>query len=279
MNPTARSKTPARPARTARRIEVAVTSPVDADLSGRDWFSTPTAAASFAVVKATTSAEFRGVDQVMVTMTYDNTDAPGLDDVCLAGTPGEITCALAAMPVYAAGVRKALVPSTEYVRDAVDEVAGPIQWRLLDEDAVIDVRVHSIRPDPLPNSQYSLSRFTEPVARDLADDLARSITAHSDGGRSQATVTYLAEQDRIFIEHHVEISATDTAAVKRYTRITQLRANLAVLDPVTETETAAQLSTELQTLDAPTQRPPVQSATPGRGTTTRATQPTGGNTR
>lgn len=257
---------PSRRNRRGQRIEVHVTSaaPIGYDtcMDSRESFSTPSAAAQFAVAQAA-ALDFDSTG-ITVTITGD-----GADDVCVFGTPGEIACALAAVARYAAGVRKAhtappryrgiltqQTPPPEYLHEAVDEVAGPIQWQCGNgPEAVVDVRVRSVRPDPLPDSTFVLGPWLPDVAYTLAHDLARSITEHS-GDRSPATVTHLLDQDRYEIIHPVSISDVDAAAVARYIRITQLRANLAALDPVADADSAVSLAAELHVLESHSRRAP-----------------------
>ncbi|MCC8930085.1 hypothetical protein [Rhodococcus sp. I2R] len=170
--------------------------------------------------------------------------------------PGEITCALATIPAYTAGVRTARIPAPGYLRAAVDEVTLPIQWQgSVGVEAGVDVRVLSTRPDPLPNSTLLLGQWAPDLAHRLAHDLARSITERS-GQRSPATVTYLPDQGRYEITHPAPISDTDAAAVARYIRITRLRANLAALDPVADADCAVGLAAELHVLESYSRRVP-----------------------
>ncbi|OZC88063.1 hypothetical protein CH282_07885 [Rhodococcus sp. 06-418-1B] len=248
-------------ARRSRAIEVRLRSPApigyadDTGLSTGGRFASPSAAARFAVSHA--AALDAGRPDVTVTITVD-----GHDDVCVSGTAGEIACALAAVPAYSAGVRTARIPAPGYLYAAGDEVTLPIQWRGdLGPDgrvivaAGVDVRVLSTRPDPLPNSTLLLGQWAPDVAHRLAHDLARSITERS-GRRTPATVTYLPDQVRYEITHPAPVSDTDAAAVARYIRITQLRANLAALDPLADADCAVGLAAELQVLESYSRRAP-----------------------
>ncbi|OZE37513.1 MULTISPECIES: hypothetical protein [unclassified Rhodococcus (in: high G+C Gram-positive bacteria)] len=244
-------------ARRFRTIDVRVSSPApigyddDTFASGERRFASPSAAARFAVSHAA------GLDWPDITVTITHTPvSDGADDVCVSGTAGEIACALAAIPIYSAGVRTARIPAPAYLRAAVDEVALPIQWQgsvgpdgRVSAEAGVDVRVLSTRPDPLPNSTLPLGQWPP----DLAHDLARSITERS-GQPSPATVTYLPDQGRFEIIHPVPISDTDAAAVARYIRITQLRANLAALDLVADADCAVGLAAELHVLESYSRR-------------------------
>lgn len=245
-------------ARCPRTIDVRVSSaaPIwydDTCSSTRGRFASPSAAARFAVTHAATL----DVARLDVTITVD-----GHDDVCVSGTAGEIACSLAAVPAYSAGVRTARIPAPGYLRAAVDEVALPIQWQggvgpdgRVSAAASVAVRVLSTRPDPLPNSTLLLGQWPPALAHRLAHDLARSITERS-GRRSPATVTYLPDQGRYEITHPAPISDTDAAAVARYIRITQLRANLAALDPVADADCAVGLAAELHVLESYSRRAP-----------------------
>ena len=89
------------------------------------------------------------------------------------------------------------------------------------------------RPDPLPDSTTMAGDFPAHSAHIFAGALAREITMRS-GGHGEATVKTVPGQRRLVVEHPVEVYDTDAAAVARYTRITQLRANTAALDPVAD---------------------------------------------
>lgn len=257
---TTSSPHPIRRPRTARTIDVRVSSAAptgydDTCLSREGRFASPSAAARFAVTRA--AALDAGRADITVTITVD-----GADGVCVSGTPGEIACALAAIAAYSAGVRTARIPAPGYLRAAVDEVALPIQWQggvgpdsRVSAAAGVDVRVLSTRPDPLPNSTMLLGQWAPDHAHRLAHDLARSITERS-GQRSPATVTYLPDQGRFEITHPVPIADTDAAAVARYIRITQLRANLAALDPIADADCAVGLAAELHVLESYSRRAP-----------------------
>ncbi|WP_037183626.1 hypothetical protein [Rhodococcoides fascians] len=249
----------------SRTIDVDVSSPApigydDTRSSTGGRFATPSAAARFAV----SHAAARDAGRPDITVTVD-----GHDEVCVSGTSGEIACALAAIPAYSAGVRKARTApaldlggepmrtlAPDFLHAAVDDITLPIQWRsdLGPGSRVIvttgvDVRVLSTRPDPLPNSPLMLGQWAPVIAHRLAHALARSITERS-GRRTPPTVTYLPDQGRFEITHPAPISDTDAAAVARYIRITQLRANLAALDPVADADCAVGLAAELHVLES-----------------------------
>ena len=240
-------------ARRPRTIDVRVSSPApigydDTRPSTGGRFASPCAAARFAVTRAASLDVGRSALTVTIT-------ADGHDDVCVSGTAGEIACALAAIAIYSAGVRAARIPAPDYLRAAVDEAALPIQWQgSAGVAAVVDVRVLSTRPDPLPNSTLLLGQWAPDLAHRLAHDLARSITERS-GRRSPATVTYLPDQGRYEITHPAPISDTDAAAVARYIRITQLRVNLTALDAVADADCAVGLAAELHVLESYSRRP------------------------
>lgn len=265
------SSRPARRIRTGHTIDVRMSSaaPIGPDETCRSIerrFATPSAAARFAVTHAA-ALDFDSAD-ITVTVTITHTHAGhGADDVCVSGTPGEITCALAAIPTYTAGVRKARtspatelggepmrIPAPDYLHAAVEKLTLPIQWEgradpdgRVSPDVVVDLRVLSTRPDPLPNSMLPLGQWLPHVAHTLAHDLARAITERS-GQLSTDTVTYLPAQERYEITHPAPISDTDAAAVARYIRITQLRANLVALDPIADADCAVGLAAELHVL-------------------------------
>jgi hypothetical protein len=262
-SPPSSSPHPVRRPRAARTIDVRVqrsAAPIGYDdtCSSREGrFASPSAAARFAVSHAA------GLDRPDITVTITHTPvSDGSDDVCVSGTAGEIACALAAIPAYSAGIRTARIPGPGYLRAAVDEVALPIQWQggvgpdgRVSAEAGVDVRVLSTRPDPLPNSTLPLGQWAHDLAHRLAHDLARSITERS-GQRTPATATYLPDQGRYEITHPAPIPDNDADAVARYIRITQLRANLAALDPVADADSAIGLAAELHVLESYSSRVP-----------------------
>ncbi|OZE26809.1 hypothetical protein CH256_16610 [Rhodococcus sp. 05-2254-6] len=242
-------------ARRSRTIDVRVSSLAsigyadDTCSSSEGRFASPSAAARFAAA----------LDAGHPDITHTPT-GHGDDEVCVSGTPGEITCALATIPIYSAGVRTARIPAPDYLLAAGDEVTLPIQWRgdvgpdsRVIVAAGVDVRVLSTRPDPLPNSTLLLGQWAPVIAHRLAHDVARSITERS-GRRTPATVTYLPDRGRFEITHPDLISDTDAAAVARYIRITQLRANLAALHSVADADCAVGLAAELHVLESYSRR-------------------------
>ena len=57
---------------------------------------------------------------------------------------------------------------------------------------------------------------------------------------------------RIQIHHPADLGDGDRDAIERYTRITELRANISALDPLRDAETTARLTDELDALNAVT---------------------------
>lgn len=216
----------------------------------RGHFHSHSTAARFAVSQAETVADLRQVDTVAATFTQTVDDS-----LCLIGTPGEIACALASMSAYAPGVRSAELPPPGYVTAAIGVwTVTPIEpLPGVDPGDLIDVSVRSTRPDPLPDSTTVAGDFPAHSAHIFAGALAREITMRS-GGHSEATVKTVPGQRRLVVEHPVEVDDADVAAVARYTRITQLRANIAVLDPVADAECAVGLTAELHVLESHTRR-------------------------
>ena len=216
----------------------------------RGHFHSPSTAARFAVSQAEVVADLRQVDSVAATFiqTVD-------DSLCFIGTPGEIACALASMSAYAAGARSAELPPPGCVTTAIKVwTATPIEpLPGVDPADLIDVTVRSTRPDPLPDTTTMAGDFPAHSAHIFAAALAREITMRS-GGHSEATVKTVPGQRRLVVEHPAEVYDTDTAAVARYTRITQLRANIAALDPVADAECAVGLTAELHVLESHTRR-------------------------
>ncbi|MEW1881028.1 methyltransferase [Rhodococcus sp. NPDC080181] len=216
---------------------------------GHFHFHSSSTTARFAVVQAYTIADLREADVVAVTLTQHVDDS-----VCLVGTPGEIACALAAIPLYAPGVRSAELPAPRYVTDTVLAHTDRLRVSGTDPDTpTVDVLVRSVQPDPLPDALTVAGDVPAATARAYAESLAREITAAS-RGTSEAAVVALPGQSRLMVVHALTVSDTDDAAVDRYTRITQLRANIAALDPVADAECAVGLTAELHVLESHTRR-------------------------
>ncbi|OZC46336.1 hypothetical protein CH267_28210 [Rhodococcus sp. 06-621-2] len=196
----------------------------------RGHFYTHSTAARFAITQAEAVTALREADELAVTVTRQGegyTDT----DVLLVGTTGEIVCALAAIPNYAAGVRGAELTAPQYVQEVVAEVVAtrpPLDAEHEHID-VLEVQVRSVRPDPLPDSTTVLGEYPIDPARHVAGALVEQLIAAAPG-RIEGAVTEIDARKVVRVSHSVELSDSDAAAVERYEKITRLRANLAALD-------------------------------------------------
>ena len=220
----------------------------------RGHFYTHSTAARFAITQAEAVTTLRKAGELAVTINREgegHTDT----DVFVVGSTGEIACALAAIPSYAAGVRGAELSPPDYVRAAVAAVLStrpplPDGHERVD---VLEVQVRSVRPDPLPDSTMVLGDYPTQVARQVACGLVDHLTAASLGGMEGA-VTEIDARSIVLVAHSVALSDTDAAAVERCGQISRLRANLAALDSVVDARQVIELTAQLDRLLAHTVR-------------------------
>lgn len=185
-----------------------------------------------------------------------------IDEVSMTGSVAELACALASLADYETGVRRAQFPlpvalSSE-ISTLVAAVAPPVHPSRENDTDAMEVHVCTMRPVPLPDTRSLVGIYTaedaERVAGVLAYRLAGEISPAPSPGRIQ-------------IHHPADLSDTDLAAIERYTRITELRANITALDPLRDAETATRLTRELDALTGATvQRQTTPSAAPISGT-------------
>lgn len=116
----------------------------------------------------------------------------------------------------------------------------------------------TMRPVPLPDSRSLVGIYAAEDAERVAGVLAYRL-----GGE----ISPAPSQDRIQIHHPADLGADDRDAIERYTRITELRANITALDPLRDAKTATRLTHELDALNGATvQRRTTPSAAPISGT-------------
>lgn len=188
----------------------------------RGDFHTTSAAAGFAITQAHNVITTRELGRVAVTLTDYNRTHPGseYDNMVTAiGSVGELACALAANPDYAAGVRRVELPPAADVLELVAATAGDLGaidgaaagGHPVDEDDGWFVHVHTVRPGPIPDSKTVIGPLVrsraESTAGLLAQRLGGDLTAHSDRGV-------------IAVRHRGAVSEEDEQAVQRYERIT-----------------------------------------------------------
>ncbi|OZC42433.1 hypothetical protein CH289_27545 [Rhodococcus sp. RS1C4] len=220
----------------------------------RGHFFTHSTAARFAITQAEAVTALREADELAVTINREG-EGHTETDVFVVGSPGEIACALAAIPNYAAGVRGAELSPPDYVRAAVAAVlsARPPLPDGHERVDVLEVQVRSVRPDPLPDSTSVFGDYPTSLARQVAGELVDQLTAAAPG-RLEGAVTEIDARSIVLVAHSVALSDTDAAAVERYGQITRLRANLAALDSVVDAHQVIELTAQLDRLLAHTVR-------------------------
>ncbi|MFC8181598.1 hypothetical protein ACFULT_22195 [Rhodococcus sp. NPDC057297] len=213
----------------------------------RGAFYTHTAAARFALTQAAALSETRGVPEVAVSIIGDTGNAAGTN-VEFIGSPAELAGELASNRNYAPGVRRTVLPPPAHVTTIVDAAVTrtPPPGIDLDHPDAVEVEVYSTRPDPLPNSRTDVGVYDYESARAVADELAEQL-----GGE----VTPLRGDTVLRIAHAAELSEVDRESAARYTRVEELRANLAALDPVVDAEHITVLAQDLDELRSRTPSP------------------------
>ncbi|WP_157773023.1 methyltransferase [Rhodococcoides fascians] len=199
----------------------------------RGDFHTGTAAAGFAITQAHNVITTYEPGRVAAALTdHTHNDPTGRNDersTTVIGSTGEIACALAADPTYAAGVRRVHLPPPA---DVLDIIAATISDSTVSDDssnadgdsdgdgAGWFVHIRTVRPGPIPDSKTVLGPLPHSAAESaaglLAQRLGGDITAHPDRGI-------------ITVRHHGTVTDEDEQAVQRYDRITAARAQLATL--------------------------------------------------
>ena len=212
----------------------------------RGAFYTSRSAGQFALTQAAALSDTREVDTVSVVI-----DAVGEGtsrrDVEFIGTPGELAAELIALPAYASGARRTVIPAPRAVTAAVaaivetspplpdSAVAGP------DAVAVLDVEVYSTRPGPIPNSRTDVGAYTPQDAHRIAEQLAADLGGSIEPMRNETVLR---------VTHTADVSDTDRIAAERSVQVRNLRANLSVLDPVADAEHITALAADLDELRA-----------------------------
>ena len=184
------------------------------------------------------------------------------DELSVTGSVAEIACGLAFLDQYSLGVRRARLPLPAAVAAEIstlsNAVASPVHPSRVNDPDTVEVLVRTMRPEPLPHTRTSIGLYNGGDAERVAGALAYRL-----GGEISAATA----QGRIQIEHRGDISDSDRAAVDRYTRMTELDANIAALDPRRDIETITRLDRELDALCAATlHRRSAPSLTPVSGT-------------
>ncbi|OZC42472.1 hypothetical protein CH286_25210 [Rhodococcus sp. WWJCD1] len=212
----------------------------------RGAFYTSRSAGQFALTQAAALSDTREVDTVSVVI-----DAAGEGtsrrDVEFIGTPGELAAELTALPAYASGARRTVIPAPRAVTAAVAavvETSPPLPDSAVegpDAVAVLDVEVYSTRPGPIPNSRTDVGAYTPEDAHRIAEQLAADL-----GG----TIEPMRNDTVLRVTHAADVSDTDRIAAERSVQVRNLRANLSVLDPVADAEHITALAADLDDLRA-----------------------------
>lgn len=184
------------------------------------------------------------------------------DEVSVTGSIAETACALAILDEYSLGVRRARLPLsaalTAEISTLSNAVASPVHPSRVDDPETVEVRLCSIRPEPLPHTRTSIGFYGSDDAERVA-----GVLAYRFGG----DIAPATERGCIQVDHSADISDSDRAAVARYTRIVELRANIAALDPRRDIAAITRLDGELDTLcSAVLRRRSTPSPTPVAGT-------------
>lgn len=225
----------------------------------RGAFYTSRSAGQFALTQAAALSDTREVDTVSVVI-----DAVGEGtsrrDVEFIGTPGELAAELTALPAFASGARRTVIPAPRAVTVAVAavvETSPPLPDSAVDGPdaiAVLDVEVYSTRPGPIPNSRTDVGAYTPEDAHRIAEQLAADL-----GG----TIEPMRNETVLRVTHAADVSDTDRIAAERSVQVRNLRANLSVLDPVADAEHITALAADLDDLRArsrPAARPDSSAA-------------------
>lgn len=184
------------------------------------------------------------------------------DEVSVTGSVAETACGLAILDQYSLGVRRARLPLpaglTAEISALSNAVASPVHPSRVDNPETVEVRLCSIRPEPLPHTRTSIGFYGSDDA-----ERAAGVLAYRFGG----DISPATERACIQVHHSADISDSDRAAVDRYTRITELRANIAALDPRGDIAAITRLDGELDTLcSAVLRRRSTPSTSPISGT-------------
>ncbi|MBJ7321708.1 MAG: hypothetical protein JHC70_05115 [Rhodococcus sp.] len=170
-----------------------------------------------------------------------------IDEVSVTGSVAELACALASLADYAIGVRRAQFPLpvalSADISTLVAAVASPVHPSRENDTGSVEVHVCTMRPVPLPDTRSLVGIYAAEDAERVAGVLAYRL-----GGE----ISPAPSQGRIQIHHPADLGDSDRDAIERYTRITELRANLTALGPLRDDEMATRLTDELDALNGAT---------------------------
>lgn len=212
----------------------------------RGAFYTSRSAGQFALTQAAALADTYELDTVSVVIDAVS-EGTSRRDVEFIGSPGELAAELTALPAYASGARRTVIPAPRQVTAAVAaviEASPPLPDSAVDGPdavAVLDVEVYSTRPSPIPNSRTEVGAYTPADAHRTAEHLAADL-----GG----TIEPMRNDTVLRVTHAADVSDTDRIAAERAVQVRNLRANLSVLDPVADAEHVTALAADLDELRA-----------------------------
>ena len=212
----------------------------------RGAFYTSRSAGQFALTQAAALTDTHELDTVSVVIDAVG-DGTSRRDVEFIGSPGELAAELTALPAYASGARRTVIPAPRQVTTAVAavlETSPPLPDSAVDgfdAVAVLDVEVYSTRPGPIPNSRTVVGAYTPADAHRIAEHLAADL-----GG----TIEPMRNDTVLRVTHAADVSDTDRIAAERSVQVRNLRANLSVLDPVADAVDITTLAADLDELRA-----------------------------
>lgn len=217
--------------------------------ASRRLFRSRSTAAAFALTRAAAGGDawFSLDFSAFAVASADANSFRSIDEVSVTGSVAELACALASLADYEIGVRRAQFPLpaalSEEISTLAAAVASPVHPSRENDAGAVEVHVCTRRPVPLPDSRSLVGIYAAENAERVAGVLAYRL-----GGE----ISPAPSQGRIQIHHPADLGDGDRDAIERYTRITELRANISALDPLRDAETTARLTDELDALNAVT---------------------------
>lgn len=217
--------------------------------ASRRLFRSRSTAAAFALTRAAAGGDalFSLDFSAFAVSSADTNTFRSIDEVSVTGSVAELACALASLADYAIGVRRAQFPLpvalSADISTLVAAVASPVHPSRENDTGSVEVHVCTMRPVPLPDTRSLVGIYAAEDAERVAGVLAYRL-----GGE----ISPAPSQGRIQIHHPADLGDSDRDAIERYTRITELRANLTDLDPLRDDEMATRLTDELDALNGAT---------------------------
>lgn len=217
--------------------------------ASRRLFRSRSTAAAFALTRAAAGGDalFSLDFSTFAVSSADTNTFRSIDEVSVTGSVAELACALASLADYAIGVRRAQFPLpvalSADISTLLAAVASPVPVHPSRESDTGSVEVHvcTMRPVPLPDTRSLVGIYAAEDAERVAGVLAYRL-----GGEISPALS----QGRIRIHHPADLGDGDRDAIERYTRITELRANISALDSLRDAETTTRLTRELDALNA-----------------------------